>query len=63
MTAAPGRPQLWPEIRVLMLSTLLVSGTSEREIGDLAISTYHGYFGYNWGDADATVRPASTSLG
>ena len=39
------------------LSTLLVSGTSEREIGDLAVSTYHGYFGYNWGDADAPVRP------
>ena len=39
------------------LSTLLVSGTSEREIGDLAVSSYHGYFGYNWGEADATVRP------
>jgi Outer membrane protein beta-barrel domain len=38
-------------------STLMVSGTSEREIGDMAVSTYHGYFGYNWGDPDAVVRP------
>src|SRR5262245_21461329 len=39
------------------MSTLLVSGTSEREIGDLAVTNYHGYFGYNWGEADAKVRP------
>ena len=38
-------------------STLVADGTNQREIGDLAITTYHGYFGYNWGDADAVVRP------
>ena len=38
-------------------SALAISGTSEREIGDMAVSTYHGYFGYNWGDPDAVVRP------
>ena len=42
----------------LQNSTLLASGpTTEREIGDLAITGYHGYFGYNWGDVDAVVRP------
>ncbi len=38
-------------------STLVISGTSEREIGDMEVTTYHGYFGYNWGDPDAVVRP------
>jgi hypothetical protein len=38
-------------------SALLIAGTGEREIGDMAVSTYHGYFGYNWGDPDAVVRP------
>jgi opacity protein-like surface antigen len=38
-------------------SQLVIAGTSEREIGDLAVTTYHGYFGYNWGDPDAPVRP------
>ena len=39
------------------LSTLVAGGTNDREIGDMAVSTYHGYFGYNWGEADAVVRP------
>jgi len=34
-----------------------VSGTNTVDIGDTNISTYHGYFGYNWGDSDASVRP------
>ena len=38
-------------------SKLEVSGTNTREIGDMAVSTYHAYFGYNWGEADAVVRP------
>jgi opacity protein-like surface antigen len=38
-------------------SKLLVSGTTEREIGDMSLQTYHGYFGYNFGDSDAPVRP------
>jgi hypothetical protein len=36
---------------------LLLGGTNEREIGDMGVSTYHGYFGYNWGETDAKVRP------
>jgi len=39
------------------LSSLEVSGTTKRTIGDMAVSNYHGYFGYNWGDSDAKVRP------
>jgi len=27
---------------------LLISGTSERTLGDQSINTYHGYFGYNF---------------
>ena len=23
----------------------------------MAVTSYHGYFGYNWGDPDAVVRP------
>lgn len=38
-------------------STLLIGGTQDREIGDLPITTYHGYFGYNFGAADSVVRP------
>jgi opacity protein-like surface antigen len=39
------------------MSTLVAGGTSERELGDMAISTYHGYVAYNMGDTDAKVRP------
>ena len=38
-------------------STLVADGTNQREIGDMNVSTYHGYFGYNWGDPDGMVRP------
>jgi opacity protein-like surface antigen len=38
-------------------STLVADGTNQREIGDMNVSTYHGYFGYNWGDPDGSVRP------
>ena len=38
-------------------TTLTISGTSEREIGDMNITSYHGYFAYNFGDVDAPVRP------
>jgi opacity protein-like surface antigen len=39
------------------LSTLRISGTRDRDLGDLTVSTYHGYFGYNFFDNEATVRP------
>jgi hypothetical protein len=38
-------------------STLVAGGTAEREVGDLAVSNYHGAFVYNFGDSDASVRP------
>jgi hypothetical protein len=38
-------------------STLQAGGTAEVEIGDMAISTYHGYFAYNFGEPEATLRP------
>ena len=39
------------------MTTLQAGGTSTVDIGDMNISTYHGYFGYNWGDSDAVARP------
>jgi opacity protein-like surface antigen len=39
------------------LSTLTAGGTATKEIGDLKINTYHGYFGYNFGATDAPLRP------
>lgn len=38
-------------------TTLVLSGTADRDIGDMAVSTYHGYFAYNFGAADAAMRP------
>ena len=38
-------------------TTLLIKGTSEREIGDMNITSYHGYFAYNFGEVDAPMRP------
>ncbi len=38
-------------------STLEISGTTTTEIGDMSINTYHGYFAYNFGDADSPIRP------
>ncbi len=38
-------------------TTLEASGTTTREIGDMSVTSYHGTFTYNFGDADAKVRP------
>jgi opacity protein-like surface antigen len=38
-------------------SRLDVKGTNTVEVGDMAVSTYHGYFAYNFGPADSPVRP------
>jgi Outer membrane protein beta-barrel domain len=38
-------------------STLQVTGTNTREIGDQDLDNYHGYFAFNFGESDATVRP------
>jgi hypothetical protein len=38
-------------------TTLLAKGTAEREIGDMSVGSYHGYFAYNFGEVDAPMRP------
>jgi len=38
-------------------SKLVLGGTADRELGDLTVNTYHGYFGYNFGEPDAPIRP------
>jgi outer membrane protein W len=38
-------------------STLQLSGTAVRNIGDMSVDNYHGYVAYNFGDSDANVRP------
>ena len=39
------------------MSKMEVGGTSTVEIGDWSINSYHGYFGYNFFENDARVRP------
>ena len=39
------------------MSKLLAGGTTETEIGDMSVSTYHGYFGWNFFTPDAPYRP------
>ena len=41
-------------------TTLQVSGTATRDVGDLSITTYHGTYTYNFGEGDAKVRPYLT---
>jgi hypothetical protein len=36
---------------------LELGGTTTVKIGDLSVYNYHGYFAYNFGDADAKARP------
>ncbi|HEX5109083.1 MAG TPA: outer membrane beta-barrel protein [Vicinamibacterales bacterium] len=38
-------------------TTLQASGTTDREIGDLSVTTYHGYVAYNFLEAESKVRP------
>jgi hypothetical protein len=33
------------------------TGTSDREIGNMSLNNYHGYFGYNFGEQNASFRP------
>jgi hypothetical protein len=39
------------------MSKLVVKGTTETELGDMSVNTYHGYFGLNFGEADSKARP------
>jgi Outer membrane protein beta-barrel domain len=39
------------------LSTLAIEGTTEVELGDININTYHPYVAFNAGAPDARVRP------
>lgn len=36
---------------------LVLDGTSQRDLGDMSVSTYHGYFAYNFGEEEAPLRP------
>jgi hypothetical protein len=38
-------------------TTLQVSGTTTTDVGDMNTDGYHGFFAYNFGDAEAKVRP------
>jgi len=38
-------------------SKLVLGGTADRELGDMSVKNYHGYFGYNFGHNDSKVRP------
>ena len=38
-------------------TTLQATGTNDREIGDMSMNSYHGYFAYNFGETDARMRP------
>ena len=35
----------------------MLGGTTNLELGDASVYNYHGYFAYNFGESDATVRP------
>lgn len=37
--------------------TLGAINGQDKEVGDLSLLNYHGYLGYNFGEADAKVRP------
>jgi hypothetical protein len=39
------------------MSKMEVGGTTTVEVGDWSINSYHGYFGYNFFEDDAMVRP------
>jgi opacity protein-like surface antigen len=38
-------------------SALRLEGTKNRELGDMNVNSYHGYFAYNFGDREAKLRP------
>jgi OprF membrane domain len=38
-------------------TTLQAKGTNTADVGDMTVDTYHGYFAYNFFEADAMVRP------
>ena len=42
-------------------TTLQVSGSATRDVGDLTITTYHGTYTYHFGEGDAKVRPYITA--
>ena len=39
------------------MSTLRADGTNTLDIGDLDVTTYHPYIGFNFGAVDARIRP------
>ena len=62
LVGRPARLQRDPNVEIGFLynqqsTKLEVGGTSTLELGDESIYNYHGYFAYNFGEADAKVRP------
>jgi hypothetical protein len=41
----------------LQPTSLVLGGTSDLDVGDMSVTTYHGYFAYNFGPADSKMRP------
>jgi hypothetical protein len=39
------------------MSALVADGTAKTEAGDITVTGYHGYVGYNAGASDAPIRP------
>ena len=39
------------------MSALRLEGSTNRELGDMSINSYHGYMAVNFGDAESKVRP------
>jgi hypothetical protein len=39
------------------MSKLVAGGTTDRELGDMGINSYHGYFGYNFAPHDSPLIP------
>ena len=42
---------------ILGCDDLAACTTAERDLGDFSISTYHGYFAYNFGEEESPIRP------
>jgi len=38
-------------------SSLVLGGQDSRDLGSMAVSTYHGYVGHNFGEHDSKLRP------
>jgi len=42
---------------ILGCDDLTLCSATERDLGDFSVSTYHGYFAYNFGEEESPIRP------